>query len=137
MAILKNEQWAKHSNPWSGWTRTIVYPFIFLSIWFHHWYALVLVIVFIIINPVLFPKPKNTNNWMSKGVLGEKLWSQKFRWDFPQFLNLINALFFFPSLYFAYQNMFWQTLYTATIPFIVKLWFLDRMVFYYEKHKVD
>jgi hypothetical protein len=30
---------------------------------------------------------------------------------FPAIFTVINALFFFPSLYFAYLNLFWQTLY--------------------------
>ncbi len=137
MAILKEKNWERHSNPWSGYTRMAILPFLFLSIWVHNWIALGLVIVWTIVNPFIFPKPKNTDNWMSKGVLGEKLWTEKFRWDFSQFLNIVNGLFFFPALYFAYAHMFWPLLYSATWSFIAKLWFIDRMAFYYEMNKKD
>ena len=137
MALLKEKNWERHSNPWSGYTRMTILPLLFISIWFHNWIAVGIVIVWAIINPFVFPKPKSTDNWMSKGVLGEKIWTEKYRWDFPQFLNIVNGLFFFPSLYFAYAHMFWPLLLGATMSFIAKLWFLDRMVFYYEKNKKD
>lgn len=33
-------------------------------------------------------KPKSTENWMSKGVLGEQLWIQHWHWDFPMMLGI-------------------------------------------------
>jgi len=112
-----------------------VYPFIFLAIWHHNWCALAAVILWVILNPVVLPEPKSMDNWMSKGVRGEQLWTREFRRDLSQVLNILNAAFFFPALYAAYLNLFWPALYTATLPFVFNLWFSDRMVFYYEMHR--
>jgi hypothetical protein len=133
MAILSETSWRRHSNPWSGWSRVFVYPLIFVSIWFHNWAALAIVVLFIAVNPFLFPEPEDMSSWMSRGVLGERLWSTKFRWDLPQLLNVFNGIFFVLALYYTYTNNFWPAPYTVTLPFIFKLWFFDRMVWWYEE----
>lgn len=128
--------WERHSNKWSGWTRIFsVYPLV-ISTYFHNWYAVIGVIIFVILNPTIFPKPKDTNNWMSKSVIAEKEWLKRGgmkQMDFIQLINIINGLFFFGSLYAAYSSI----LYTAIILMVVstsfKLWFLNEMVKRYER----
>ena len=34
MAIMAEKTWEKHANPWSGWTRMITYPLLYLPFWF-------------------------------------------------------------------------------------------------------
>ena len=135
MAILPDKVWARHTNPWSGWTRALVIPLLFVALWHHHWVGLGVVIVWIIINPLVFPAPKSIDNWMSKGVIGEKMYTETgmLKWDFPTLLNIINGLTFFPSLYFMYMQNFWPALYFATFSMVVKFWYLDRMVTLYER----
>ena len=29
------------------------------------------------VNPLLFPKPRSTRNWASRGVFGERVWSER------------------------------------------------------------
>lgn len=80
---LKGDNWMKHANPWSIWTRFATLPFLILAIWSRSWigwYSLIpilILIVWLIINPTLFKKPKSFDNWGSKSVLGEKFWSQR------------------------------------------------------------
>ncbi|MBN2517884.1 MAG: hypothetical protein JXB14_03485 [Candidatus Altiarchaeota archaeon] len=125
--------WKRHANPWSGATRMATYPFLLLAIWHHNWYALGIIIIWVVINPLVFPKPKRMDSWLSKGVLGEEMWTAKWRWDLSLFLNFLIAVFFLLALYTTYMNLFWPALYSATLPFILKLWFFDRMVVYYER----
>ena len=148
MAIMAKKTWEKHSNPWSGWTRMINYPLLYLPFWFlsdflnepsANWFmpiGLILVIIWFIINPRIFPKPKNYNNWMSKGVFGEKIWTANKRYrDINIIFTIIPAPFFVIALYTTYMNLFWETMFFASVPFLFKLWFLDRMVVYFEKNK--
>ena len=132
---LKEEFWLRHSNPWSGLTRIIITPFLYLTIWYHNWVGLSIIVLWIIINPIVFPKPKNVNSWFSKVVLGERAWLSKLKskpqLDLALILNILTATFFIPSLYFAYVNMLWPTLYCATLMFIFKLWFADRVALQY------
>ncbi|RLG84134.1 MAG: hypothetical protein DRO40_02430 [Thermoprotei archaeon] len=134
---LRKEFWLCHSNPWSGLTRMLISPFLYLTIWYHNWVGLGIVILWTIVNPIVFPKPKRTDNWFSKAVLGEKAWLNKFRSkpqpDLPFLLNTLTAIFFVPSIYFAYVNMFWPTLYCATLMSIFKLWYVDRVALQYGK----
>lgn len=134
MAVLPDNIWERHTNKWSGWTRVLVIPLLFVALWHHSGVAVFFIILWIIVNPMAFPPPKSTDNWMSKGVMGEKIYTQNgvFHWDFPTFLNIINGLTFFPSLYFMYMQNFWPALYLATFSIVVKFWYLDRMVFLYE-----
>ena len=77
---MDDEVWERHANPYSGWSRVPVLSLLALAIWSRvwlGWWALVpiiLIFVWIWFNPRLFPAPKSTDNWMSKGVLGERVW---------------------------------------------------------------
>lgn len=135
MAILSKKTWRKHTNPWSGWTRLASYPLLFAAIWYRNWIALVVVVIWFIVNPFIFPEPKSTDNWMSKSVLGEQIWTEKVHYDFPQLLSVFNGIFFLIALYASYQNMFWHVFYPVVLSLIFKMWFLDRMVFIYEANK--
>ncbi len=73
--FMSDETWARHSNPLSGWTRVATYPLLYVPIWLHNWYLLVILAAWFSVNSREFPKPKRNDNWMSKGVLGEKLWT--------------------------------------------------------------
>ena len=132
MPVMSEKKWEKHSNPWSGWSRMISYPLLFVAIWYHNWLALLLIAIWFAINPFLFPKPKSIDNWMSKGVLGEKIWTEKSHMDFPQLLNLFNGVFFIVAIYASYHNLLWHTFYSVILSSVFKMWFMDRMVFYYD-----
>lgn len=71
--------WARHSNPWSGWSRLTVLPLFALAVWSRIWLGwgalgpILLVLVWTWLNPRIFATPKRTDNWMSRGVLGEQI----------------------------------------------------------------
>jgi hypothetical protein len=132
---MTDETWARHSNPWSGWTRVLTYPLLYVPIWLHNWYLLVRVAVWFAVNPRIFPKPKSTENWMSKGVLGEQLWTQQWHWDFPMMLGIVAVPCFIGAVYTAYMRMFWAMLCFGSNVLVLKLWFVDRMVRFCEDNK--
>jgi hypothetical protein len=133
--FMTAETWARHANPWSGWTRVLTYPLLYVPIWLHNWYLLVIVAVWFAVNPRIFPKPKSTENWMSKGVLGEQLWTQHWRWDFPRMLGIVTVPCFIGAVYTAYMRKFWATMFFASNVFVLKLWFVYRMVQFYEDNR--
>jgi len=137
MKIFSKKIWKRHTNPLSGWTRVMAFFLIPILIWFQNWYLLIGLLIFFAINPILFPEPKSKNNWMSKSILGEELWTKKgvLQKDFPTILNLFNGLFFFVLIYGAYKNLLGITVFSTIISSVFKLWYLDRMVFYYEKNR--
>lgn len=128
--------WERHANYLSGWTRVGVYPFLIASLYIRDWITLAVVIVFTIINPVLFPKPKNNQYWMTKGVLGEQLWiKKKKKHKKANMLNLFNGIAFLVMLVGIYYQLLYVTVLMGTTSGILKLLFLEEMVLLYEKEK--
>jgi hypothetical protein len=86
---LEGEAWMRHANPVSVWTRFAALPMLAVAVWSRDWigwYSLVPVVlslVWIAVNPLFFAKPKSTANWASKGVLGERIWTEADHGTFP------------------------------------------------------
>jgi Family of unknown function (DUF6653) len=135
VAILTEKTWKRHSNPWSVWTRTLTYPLVYLPFWNRSWKQGAAVAAWFAANPVIFPAPKDDSSWATRSVLGEQLWTAKRRRDFPMALNAASAVFFAGALLSAYRRRFWPMMFCAFPSLLLKLWFLDRMKFYYEQHR--
>lgn len=130
MTFLSEKTWARHSNPWSGWTRVLSMPALAVGLFLHNFWILGAVIIWLIINPIIFPKPKSVDNWMSKGVLGERLYfkdGKKLKKDLPTLLNLVNIPVFLSFLYFAWQQELIAMILSGLLTIVIKFWFIDRM----------
>lgn len=135
MAFLSEKTWERHANPWSGWTRVLSMPLLALGLYLHNFWILGIVLVWLIINPILFSKPRDTNNWMSKGVLGEQLYYRdgaKFKKDLPTLLNVLNVPLFAAFLYLSWQQELVAMIIACLLTMTIKFWFIDRMVAVYE-----
>ncbi len=135
MAFLSEKTWERHANPWSGWTRVLSMPLLALGLYLHNFWILGIVLVWLIVNPMLFSKPRNTNNWMSKGVLGEQLYYRdgaKFKKDLPTLLNVLNIPLFVAFLYLSWQQQLVAMILACLLTMTIKFWFIDRMVATYE-----
>lgn len=94
------------------------------------------VVLFIIINPILFPKPIKIQYWMSKGVLGEQLWiKNKAKIKTATLMNILNGLSFIIMLVAVFYQYFYITILAGTASGVFKLMFLEEMVLYYDKNK--
>jgi hypothetical protein len=144
---LKDDKWLNHANPISVWTRFIVLPFLILAIWSRvwiGWFSLILIILLIIwifINPKFFKKPKTFDSWASKCVLGEKILSEnkikipKHHLTAKNILTAIQGIGSIFLIYGLYKLDFWPTLIGVILVYMGKMWFLDRMVWLYEEMK--
>ena len=145
---LTEDNWMKHANPWSVWTRYSALPLIIVAFWSRiwiGWWSLVPIIVslaWMFFNPVLFPKPKSTNNWASKSVLGERVWKNRNRVAIPQYhrtmpniLNVISFLGMLLSIWAIVALSIWPAILGVALTYIGKSWYLDRMVWLYEDMK--
>lgn len=147
---LQGEAWMRHANPISVWTRFAVLPLLAASIWSRDWIGwwslvpIALSLVFMVVNPMLFPKPRSTKNWASKGVFGERVWADRNTVEIPdQFRNspVVNATYLFQTVgmaVLAYGLVELELLDVVTGLVIVqcaKAWFIDRMVLLFEDMK--
>ena len=139
----------KHANTWSVWTRFATLPFLILSIWSRvciGWYSLIpilILIIWLIINPTLFKKPKSIDNWGSKAVLGEKYWSNRKIVPVPNhhstpvliliILQTIGGIILIIGLWKLEINL---TIIGGLTTYLAKMWFLDRMVWIFNDMKI-
>lgn len=145
---LEGSSWEKHANPWSIWTRFATLPFLILAIWSRvwiGWYCLIPVVVLVIwlkINPTLFKKPSSMDNWGSKSVLGEKYWSERKAQAVPKhhhipilILTTLQSIGGITLIIGLWKLEIYYTLIGTIIIYMAKMWFLDRMVWIYEDMK--
>jgi hypothetical protein len=147
---LKGDSWMRHANAGSVWTRFTVLSMLTLSIWSRDWIGwfslipIALSIIWMFVNPLVFPVPKSTRNWASKGVLGERIWADRNKADIPEqfaksrvpmWANVYSTV---GLIFLAYGLVTLNLLPTIAGILIVhggKLWYLDRMVLLFDDMK--
>ncbi len=147
---MDDETWARHANPLSGWTRLATAPFWFLAVWSHvwiSWYALGPIIILVAwtwLNPRAFPPPKRKSAWMTKGVLGERVWLNRKNVPIPKgharaaFLTSLTAGVTLPIAIYGFMAQdFWAAFLGWHFAVFAKLWFLDRMVWLWDLMKEE
>lgn len=140
--------WARHANPLSGYSRLLSGPAVFFalwSLWWISWWALLpiaLIVVWIYLNPRIFPAPDNTDNWMTKAVLGERVFINRKAEPIPQhhvtmgwITSLVAMVFFLIAAYGLLVRDFWAGFAGWHAAILAKIWFLDRMVWLWEDMK--
>ncbi len=145
---LTDENWMKHANPWSAWTRYSVLPIIVLAfwsrVWIGWWFLLpaIISLAWMFFNPVLFKKAKSTKNWASKAVLGERVWLNRDKIDVPKYhqtlpniLNGISSIGMILSIWAIVVLSIWPAILGISIAYLGKSWYMDRMVWLYEDMK--
>mgnify|MGYP006904089487 FL=1 len=81
--------WARHANPWSGWTRAPGLPVLALALWSRAWIGwwavppVAAVLAWTWVNPRAFPPAARQDAWMTRAVLGERLWLARDRVPVP------------------------------------------------------
>jgi Family of unknown function (DUF6653) len=146
---LEGDKWMRHANPWSVGTRFAVLPLLALSIWSRDWIGwwslipITLSVVFLVINPLLFPPPRSTSNWASKGVFGERVYANRteveippqYRTRVPVVANAISAVGMSTLAYGLVVLNPIAVLAGLVIQQTAKSWYIDRMVLLYEDMK--
>ncbi len=146
---LTDENWMKHSNPISVWSRYSVLPLVVIAFWSRLWLGwwclipAVLSLAWLFFNPVLFKKPKSTKNWASKAVLGERVYLNRDKIKIPEhhnvpLLGLLNTLSFMGLVLTVWSIIYYSMLGAVigiALAYLGKSWFLDRMVWLYEDMK--
>lgn len=145
---LKCDDWLKHANPISVWSRFPILFFLVISIWSRIWlgiWCLVPVgflIIWAFLNPKFFKKPQSTKNWASKSVLGEQVWANRKQFPVPKHhqtpVIILSLLQFFGVIILGFglfQLNLWQTIAGTITVYFAKMWFLDRMVWLFEDMK--
>ncbi|MGB3402055.1 MAG: DUF6653 family protein [Microcoleaceae cyanobacterium] len=142
---MTDQVWMRHANPWSGWTRVATFPFWFIAIWswvWIGWKALIpiaLLAIWTWLNPRVFPVYKDDHSWITRGVLGERIFLNRDNIPIPPHqvatANLLTALagvFLLAAIVGFVIKNFWLALGGWLLCITFKLWFVDRMTWIYD-----
>lgn len=146
---LEGERWMRHANPLSVWTRFTVLSVLAVAIWSRDWIGILclipigLAIVWMFVNPLLFKEPRSTKHWASRGVFGERIYSERnvvaipdeFRSRVPNVANAYSALGLLPLAYGLVALSLLPVVTGLLITHGAKLWYIDRMVLLFEAMK--
>ncbi len=146
---LTDENWMKHANPVSVWTRYSVLPVIVLAFWSRAWIGWwclipgIASLLWMFFNPVLFSKPKSTRNWASRSVLGERVFLNRDQVGIPaihkgpihKILNAVSSLGMLLAIWAIVYYSVWGAILGVALAYLGKSWYLDRMVWLYEDMK--
>lgn len=135
MAIRTDAAWARHTSPWSVWSRYVGGLLLFVTLYYHRWWLLAGIVLFLLVNPFLFPEPESKESWASRSVLGEQIWTQKWHWDFPTAISALGGLFALLGLLAAYFQFFWPTIVAVVLAMGLKTLFLHLMVRLYDDRR--
>ncbi|MBN9043552.1 MAG: hypothetical protein BGP05_01375 [Rhizobiales bacterium 62-47] len=148
MAVLSDETWRRHANPWSVWTRYAAFPLLVVAVWSFYWIGwwalapVAAVVVWLVVNPRIFPPPDSTDNWASKAVLGERIWVSLKRNEVPAQHGIVPrvaaaiAAAASLSLIWAFVTRDAVSAFLSmALVMLAKTWFVDRMVWLFEDMK--
>lgn len=149
--LLTDENWMKHANPWSVWTRYSVLPLLVLAFWSRIWISWwclipgIISLLWMFFNPIFFNKPRSTKNWASKSVLGERVYLNRDNVDIPDIhktplygiLNTISSVGMVITIWSIIYYSVWGAVLGVSLAYLGKSWYLDRMVWLYETMKSE
>ena len=142
---MSSDVWERHANPWSVWTRFTCLPLLVLAIWSRVWLGwwslapIALACLWIWLNPRVFPPPKSTDNWASKGVMGERVFLNRGNVPVPDHhrrwaiaLGALSTTGLPPLVWGLWSLDATMTLLGLVLLVLPKVWFVDRMVWLFE-----
>jgi len=142
---VNSDMWRRHANPWSVWTRFAAIPAMLLAVWSRvwlGWWALVpvaVVVIWLVINPVVFRPVDEPTAWVSKAVYGEQIWLTErnrvpvaYRTMLTRLIAAGLAGFLF-IIWGLWKLDAWPTVYGATLVVFAQLWRIDRMSLLYDE----
>ncbi|MBS8226546.1 hypothetical protein DYI42_09930 [Vannielia litorea] len=142
---MDDATWRRHANPWSGWSRMFTtLPLLALAIWSRVWLgwgALVpvaLALGWIWANPRVFPEPERFGAWMSRGVLGERIFLEhraEIASEHRRAGLLLGALSLPGAVVMAWGLWaLWAdwVVFGVVLTALPKVWFVDRMAWVHD-----
>lgn len=142
---MDDATWRRHANPLSGWTRMLTaLPLLLLALWSRVWLGwwsvlpIAMAVFWIWWNPRAFGEPASFDSWMSRGVLGERIYIDH-RAELPaHHLTAARtlALASLPGMIvmiWGIVALWWEgAVFGGLLAVIPKIWFVDRMAWIFQ-----
>jgi hypothetical protein len=134
-ADLKHNVFARHSNPWSAWTRWLSTPLVLVPVWTRRWSHAAIVGAWMAANPVIFPKPADEHAWSTRAVLGEELWITERPRDTAMAVNAAATLAGITALIAARRRRAAPAAGATAVMMALLLVYWRLMARYYSRHR--
>ncbi|HEX2180779.1 MAG TPA: DUF6653 family protein [Rubrobacteraceae bacterium] len=134
---LARKVFRHHSNPWSAWSRLLSVPLVFVPIWTRSWRLGAIVGAWLIVNPIVFPEPKDDKAWATRAMLGEEMWIAERPLDRAMALNAGATAFGLGGVLGAYKRRLLPTSVCTVGQVTLLLAYWREMVDYYERHREE
>ena len=133
---LKATVWERHANPLSGWSRVLTLPLLLYGVYARRPRVVAAVLGFTILNPVLFSPPENDDAWMTRVVLGERLYYRHREGRQPiDLLNYANGPITAYALSTAYRRQPARCALFTALSMATKFLFVGYVARYYDRNK--
>jgi hypothetical protein len=147
---MDDEGWRRHANLWSVYTRFAAIPALILAVWSRTWIGwwsllpVAGVVLWLFINPHLFPPVSSNHSWAARGIYGERLWLERRGRNLPRGYREVLRWLAIPGaaggillVWGLIQLSVWPTLFGATLLALAQLWRIDRLGLLYEKMSTE
>ncbi|WP_229380201.1 DUF6653 family protein [Haloterrigena salifodinae] len=134
--------WERHSNPKSGWSRTLLLPAILYAIYSRNWRFGAAAVAFTILNPLLFSPPKTDDAWMTRVVLAERWWTRErqegvLELSYPNALNVLNVPTSGYAVVTAYRKQPIRAAVAGVAAMALKFWYVAELVRRYDARRSE
>lgn len=128
--------WRRHANPLSGWSRVLTLPVLMYGIYARQPRVVAAVLAFTVVNPVLFSPPEDADAWMTRVVLGERMYYNHREGRQPiELLNFVNGPITAYAVYCAYRRRLVRTALFTALSMATKFAFVGHVARYYERNR--
>jgi len=133
---LGDRLWERHANPYSGWSRVATLPLLMYGIHARRPRVVALALGFAVVNPVLFGPPDDADAWMTRVVLGERMYYRHRERRRPaDLLNYLNVPLTVYALRAATRRRPVRTVLATAAAMAAKLLFVAVVARYYEANR--
>jgi len=128
--------WQRHANPLSGWSRVLTLPLLMYGIYARRPRVVAAVLAVTVVNPVLFSPPDDADAWMTRVVLGERMYYNNRDSRRPvDLLNYVNGPITAYAVYAAYRRRPVRTALFTALSMATKFAFVGYVARYYERNR--
>lgn len=134
MSRLRRALFARHSNPWSAWTRWASIPLVLVPVWTRRWSHAAIVGAWLTVNPVIFPEPKSQGRWATRAMLGEELWTIHRPKDAALVVSVVTSVIAIYAIVAARRRRFRDAVIATALQTTLTLVYWHMMARYFDRH---
>jgi Family of unknown function (DUF6653) len=133
VARVRRAIFARHSNPWSAWTRWASTPLTLVPAWTRRRNHAVLIALWLAVNPFVFGKPGHERAWSTRAMLGEELWISRRPRDAAMVVSALTSAVSLGAIIAARRHRLLPAAIATAVQMSLTLVYWEQMVGYFER----